>query len=30
MIRQHSLTGDTIEGVMKEPNDNERYFADIG
>ena len=28
MIRQHSLrTGDTVEGVMKEPNDNERYFA---
>ncbi len=28
MIRQHSLrTGDTVEGVMKAPNDNERYFA---
>lgn len=28
MIRQHSLrTGDTVEGVIKEPNDNERYFA---
>jgi len=28
MIRQYSLrTGDTVEGVMKEPNDNERYFA---
>ncbi|MFT4914204.1 MAG: transcription termination factor Rho [Yoonia sp.] len=28
MIRQHSLrTGDTVEGVMKEPNDSERYFA---
>ena len=28
MIRQHSMrTGDTVEGVMKEPNDNERYFA---
>ncbi|SEW43173.1 transcription termination factor Rho [Cognatiyoonia koreensis] len=28
MIRKHSLrTGDTVEGVMKEPNDNERYFA---
>ncbi|RYH04216.1 transcription termination factor Rho [Salipiger sp. IMCC34102] len=28
MIRQHSLrTGDTVEGTMKEPNDNERYFA---
>jgi len=28
MIRQHSLrTGDTVEGVMKEPNDTERYFA---
>ncbi|NVK06387.1 MAG: Rho termination factor N-terminal domain-containing protein, partial [Marivivens sp.] len=28
MIRQFSLrTGDTVEGVIKEPNDNERYFA---
>lgn len=28
MIRKHSLrTGDTVEGVMKEPNDTERYFA---
>ncbi|MBQ1203024.1 MAG: transcription termination factor Rho [Loktanella sp.] len=28
MILQYSLpTGDTVEGVMKEPNDNERYFA---
>ncbi len=28
MIRQYSLrTGDTVEGVMQEPNDNERYFA---
>jgi len=28
MIRIHSLrTGDTVEGVMKEPNDTERYFA---
>ncbi len=28
MIRQHSMrTGDTVEGVMKEPNDTERYFA---
>ena len=28
MIRQHSLrTGDTVSGVIKEPNDNERYFA---
>ncbi len=28
MIRQHSLrTGDTVEGLIKEPNDNERYFA---
>ncbi|MEL6570496.1 MAG: transcription termination factor Rho [Pseudomonadota bacterium] len=28
MIRQHSLrTGDTVQGVIKEPNDNERYFA---
>jgi len=28
MIRQYSLrTGDTVEGVIKEPNDNERYFA---
>ena len=28
MIRKHSLrTGDTVEGVMKEPNDAERYFA---
>ncbi|MFZ3580696.1 transcription termination factor Rho [Loktanella sp. DJP18] len=28
MIRQYSLsTGDTVEGTMKEPNDNERYFA---
>ena len=28
MIRAHSMrTGDTVEGVMKEPNDTERYFA---
>jgi transcription termination factor Rho len=28
MIRQHSLrTGDTVEGVIQEPNENERYFA---
>ena len=28
MIRIHSLrTGDTVQGVIKEPNDNERYFA---
>ena len=28
MIRKHSLrTGDTIEGVMKAPQENERYFA---
>ena len=28
MIRQYSLrTGDTVEGTMQEPNDNERYFA---
>ena len=28
MIRQHSLrTGDTIEGLIKAPDDNERYFA---
>ena len=28
MIRQHSLrTGDTVSGVIKEPQDNERYFA---
>ena len=28
MIRAHSLrTGDTVEGVMQDPNDNERYFA---
>ncbi len=28
MIRQYSLrTGDTVEGVMQEPNDAERYFA---
>ncbi len=28
MIRQYALrTGDTVEGVIKEPNDNERYFA---
>ena len=28
MIRQYALrTGDTVEGLMKEPNDNERYFA---
>ena len=28
MIRAYSLrTGDTVEGVMQEPNDNERYFA---
>ena len=28
MIRQHSLrTGDTVEGVMTAPRDNERYFA---
>ncbi len=31
MIRQFSLrTGDTIEGMMKAPNDNERYFALTG
>ena len=31
MIRQYSLrTGDTVEGVMQEPNDNERYFALTG
>lgn len=28
MIRQHSLrTGDTVEGVIRAPGDNERYFA---
>ena len=28
MIRKHSLrTGDTIDGVIKAPEDNERYFA---
>jgi transcription termination factor Rho len=28
MIRQYSLrTGDTVEGVIQEPNDTERYFA---
>jgi len=28
MIRKHSLrTGDTVQGVMKEPSDSERYFA---
>jgi transcription termination factor Rho len=28
MIRQHSLrTGDTVEGVIKAPRENERYFA---
>ncbi|KNX39885.1 hypothetical protein ROTO_35700 [Roseovarius tolerans] len=28
MIRQYSLrTGDTIEGEMRQPDDNERYFA---
>jgi len=28
MIRKHALrTGDTVEGVIKEPNDSERYFA---
>ena len=28
MIRQYALrTGDTVQGVIKEPNDNERYFA---
>jgi transcription termination factor Rho len=28
MIRQFALrTGDTIEGVIQEPNDNERYFS---
>jgi len=28
MIRQYALrTGDTIEGVIQEPNDSERYFA---
>ena len=28
MIRQYSLrTGDTIEGVIKAPDENERYFA---
>ncbi len=28
MIRQHSLrTGDTVEGVIQAPRDNERYFA---
>ena len=27
MIRQHSLrTGDSVQGVIKEPRDNERYF----
>ena len=28
MIRQYSLrTGDTVEGMIEEPNENERYFA---
>jgi len=28
MIRLHSLrTGDTVQGVIKEPNDSERYFS---
>ena len=28
MIRQFSLrTGDTVEGVIREPGENERYFA---
>ncbi|WBU60030.1 transcription termination factor Rho [Paracoccus albus] len=28
MIRQHALrTGDTVEGVIRAPGDNERYFA---
>ncbi|MBW7921648.1 MAG: transcription termination factor Rho [Rubellimicrobium sp.] len=28
MIRRHSLrTGDTVEGVIEEPGENERYFA---
>ena len=28
MIRLHALrTGDTVEGVIKEPSDTERYFA---
>ena len=28
MIRMHSVrTGDTVQGVMKDPTDNERYFA---
>ena len=28
MIRQHSLrTGDTVDGVIRSPADNERYFA---
>ena len=28
MIRQHSMrTGDTVEGVIQEPGENERYFA---
>ncbi len=28
MIRQYALrTGDTVEGVIQEPNENERYFA---
>ena len=28
MIRQHSLrTGDSVDGVMNSPKDNERYFA---
>ncbi len=28
MIRQHSLrTGDSVSGVIQEPNENERYFA---
>ncbi len=31
MIRQYSLrTGDTIEGMMKAPSENERYFALTG
>ena len=28
MIRQHSLrTGDTVDGIMEAPNENQRYFA---
>ena len=31
MIRKYSLrTGDTIEGLIKAPDDNERYFALLG